>query len=99
MKKNVLIVYAHPEPASLTRQLVELSVQTLQEQGHEGGWSVLYARNWKAVFDENDFPNRSNANRISSVSEAENTYSKGQQAPDIDTGHHIRRAADQFSVQ
>jgi len=32
MKKNVLIVYAHPEPASLTRQLVELSVQTLQEQ-------------------------------------------------------------------
>jgi len=34
MKKNVLIVYAHPEPTSLTRQLVEVAVQTLQEQGH-----------------------------------------------------------------
>ena len=30
MKKKVLIVHAHPEPTSLTRQLVEVSVQTLQ---------------------------------------------------------------------
>ena len=32
--KNILIVYAHPEPTSLTHELVEVATKTLQEQGH-----------------------------------------------------------------
>jgi NAD(P)H dehydrogenase (quinone) len=99
MKKNVLIVYAHPEPASLTRQLVELSVQTLQEQGHEVVWSDLYAMNWKAVFDENDFPSRANPNRLSFVTESGHAYSNGLQTADVEAEQQKLLAADAVILQ
>ncbi len=34
--KKVLTIYAHPEPTSLTRQLVQVTFETLERQGHEG---------------------------------------------------------------
>jgi NAD(P)H dehydrogenase (quinone) len=83
MKKKVLIVHAHPEPASLTRQLVEVSIDTLQRQGHEVLLSDLYAMRWKAVFDEDDFPARADPDRLSFVAESGHSYSSGQQSPDI----------------
>lgn len=55
MSKKVLIIYAHPEPSSLTRQLVDVSVECLTAQGHEVLQSDLYAMGWKAIFDEHDF--------------------------------------------
>jgi NAD(P)H dehydrogenase (quinone) len=99
MKKNVLIVYAHPEPASLTRQLVEVSVQTLQEKGHEVGLSDLYAMNWKAVFDENDFPSRANPNRLSFVAESGHAYSNGLQTADVEAEQQKLLAADAVIFQ
>ena len=63
MKNRVLIVYAHPEPTSLTRQLAEVSVRTLQQNGHEVLQSDLYGMGWKAVFDQNDFPSRADPSR------------------------------------
>jgi NAD(P)H dehydrogenase (quinone) len=83
MKKKILIVYAHPEPTSLTRHLVDVAVQTLQRQGHEVLLSDLYAMRWKAVFDEHDFPSRADAGRLSLVTESGHSYSSGQQAMDI----------------
>lgn len=65
MSKKVLIVYAHPEPTSLTSQFVETAVQTLLEQGHEVMLSDLYEMDWKAVFDGRDFPDRANPERLS----------------------------------
>ena len=63
MKKKILIVYAHPEPTSLTRHLVEVAVRTLQRLGHEVLLSDLYGMRWKAVFDEHDFPSRADPER------------------------------------
>jgi putative NADPH-quinone reductase len=79
MKNKVLIVCAHPEPTSLTRQLVEVSVQTLQQQGHEVLLSDLYGMHWKAVFDEHDFPSRTAPERLSFMTESGHSYSSGRQ--------------------
>ncbi|WP_028610834.1 NAD(P)H-dependent oxidoreductase [Paenibacillus harenae] len=94
MKKNVMIVYAHPEPTSLTRQLVEESVQTLQEQGHEVALSDLYGMHWKAVFDERDFPTRANPDRLSFVTESGHAYSTDQQTADVTSEQQKLVAAD-----
>ena len=83
MKKKVLIVYAHPEPTSVTRQLVQVTVETLEGQGHEVLQSDLYGMRWKAVLDENDFPNRANPERLSFIMESANAYATGQQPEDV----------------
>ena len=81
--KKILLVHAHPEPASLTHQLVELSVRTLQQQGHEVLQSDLYGMHWKAVFDAHDFRCRVDPERLSFVAESGHAYANGGQAPDI----------------
>jgi len=78
MNKNVLIVYAHPDPQSLTRQFVDVAVQTLGNKGHEVVLSDLYGMDWKAVFDEHDFPVRADPERLSFVAESGNAYSTGR---------------------
>lgn len=83
MKKNVLIVYAHPEPTSLTRQLVEVTAETLARQGHEVVRSDLYGMRWKAVFDAHDFPSRANPERLSFIMESGHAYATGQQTADV----------------
>lgn len=52
---KTLIVYAHPEPTSLNASLKDLAVATLESAGHEVRVSDLYAMNWKAVVDAEDF--------------------------------------------
>ncbi len=81
--KKILIVHAQPEPASLTRQLVEVSVETLQRQGYEVLQSDLYGMRWKAVFDACDFPSRADHERLSFVAESGHSYASGHQASDI----------------
>jgi NAD(P)H dehydrogenase (quinone) len=97
--KKVLIVHAHPEPTSLTRQLVEVSVQTLKQQGHEVLLSDLYGMSWKAVFDERDFPSRADPERLSFVTESGRSYSSGRQATDIASEQHKLLAADAVIFQ
>ncbi len=53
---NVLIVSAHPDPASLTNALRDVAVDQLRADGHEVRISDLYAMNWKAAHDRDDFP-------------------------------------------
>lgn len=53
---NILIVSAHPEPNSLTNSLRDVAVEQLRADGHEVQTSDLYAMNWKAAHDRNDFP-------------------------------------------
>jgi NAD(P)H dehydrogenase (quinone) len=97
--KNVLIVYAHPEPASLTRQLVEVSLETLQEQRHRVLLSDLCGMRWKAVFDEHDFPHRANPDRLSFVKESGHAYSTGQQTPDVAAEQEKLLSADAVIFQ
>lgn len=96
---NVLIVYAHPEPKSLTRQLVEVSVRTLQEQRHTVTLSDLYAMRWKAVFDEHDFPARSDPERLSFITESGHAYATGQQTADVALEQRKLLAADALILQ
>lgn len=50
-----LIVYAHPEPKSLTGYLKDRAVEGLLAAGHEVEVSDLYKMKWKAVADADDF--------------------------------------------
>jgi NAD(P)H dehydrogenase (quinone) len=99
LRKKVLIVYAHPEPTSLTRQLVDVTVQTLQQQGHEVLLSDLYGMQWKAVFDEHDFPSRADPRRLSFVTESGHSYSSGRQVMDIASEQQKLLAADAVVFQ
>lgn len=52
---KVLIVYAHPQPRSLTGSLKDLAVARLRADGHEVVVSDLYAMGWKSAADMADF--------------------------------------------
>lgn len=84
MSRTVLIVFAHPEPTSLTRQLVDVSMHTLRAQGHEVLTSDLYAMRWKAVFDEHDFPTRADPTRLDFMRESAHSYTSGRQTADVE---------------
>jgi NAD(P)H dehydrogenase (quinone) len=99
VKKTVLIVYAHPEPTSVTRQLVEVTAETLASQGHEVLHSDLYGMRWKAVYDEHDFPGRANPERLSFVMESFNAYSTGKQTEDVAAEQEKLLRADAVVLQ
>ncbi|WP_416306373.1 NAD(P)H-dependent oxidoreductase [Neptunicella sp. SCSIO 80796] len=94
MTKTVLIVYAHPEPTSLTRQFVIETIATLEQQGHTVLQSDLYGMNWKATFDQHDFPDRVDNDRLSFVQESGHAYSSGQQTRDVIAEQQKLLAAD-----
>jgi NAD(P)H dehydrogenase (quinone) len=54
---NVFIIYAHPEPNSFNGALKDLAVSELTSLGHQVKVSDLYAMNFKAIADRNDFQN------------------------------------------
>ncbi len=83
LHKKVLVIHAHPEPTSVTRQLVQVTIETLEEQGHEVIQSDLYGMRWKAVFDGDDFPTRANPERLSFVAESASAYAMGRQTEDV----------------
>lgn len=99
MTKRILIVHAHPEPTSLTRQLVDVSVETLTAQGHEVVQSDLYGMRWKAVFDADDFPSRINPERLSFIAESGHAYATGQQTADVAAEQAKLLAADAVILQ
>jgi NAD(P)H dehydrogenase (quinone) len=94
MKKTVLIVYAQPEPSSLTRHLVDVGVETLRGQGHEVLTTDLYGMDWKAVFDAADFPNRTDMGRLSFIDESRHAYKHGFQTSDVIAEQQKLLAAD-----
>lgn len=83
MSKTVLIVYAHPEPTSLTCQFVTQTIQTLELQGHTVLQSDLYGMGWKASFDERDFPSRVDKDRLDFIQESGHAYLTNQQTQDV----------------
>lgn len=99
MPKTVLIVYAHPEPTSLTRHFVAASKQTLEQQGHTVLQSDLYGMGWKAIFDERDFPSRVDSERLAFVRESGHAYATEQQTEDVTAEQHKLLAADAVILQ
>jgi len=55
---NVLIVFAHPEPRSFGRALLDCSVETLRACGHDVVVSDLYAMGFNPVASATDFSAR-----------------------------------------
>lgn len=94
MKKTVLVVYAHPEPTSLTRRFVTETVATLEALGHHVMQSDLYGMNWKATFDEADFPSRINQDRLAFIQESGHAYATRQQTQDVAEEQEKLLAAD-----
>jgi NAD(P)H dehydrogenase (quinone) len=94
MRKNVLVVSAHPERTAVTRQLADLSVKALQLQGHEVVQSDLYGMAWKAVYDEHDFPVRADPSRLSFIAESGHAYLNGLQTPDVASEQRKLLSAD-----
>lgn len=80
---KILIVYAHPEPTSLTHQMVQTSIETLESLGHEVMLSDLYGMKWKAVYDEQDFPERADLSKLSLIQESYNAFSTGKLTQDV----------------
>lgn len=52
---RVLIVYAHPEPASFSGAMRDLAVETLRSDGHDVTVSDLYAMSFDPVVGAKDF--------------------------------------------
>lgn len=67
---NVLIIYAHPEPQSLTASLKNFAVKVLTQAAHSVQVLDLYAMNWKAQIDGSDFLDRIDPNRLNIVKES-----------------------------
>ncbi|MCO6147941.1 NAD(P)H-dependent oxidoreductase [Flavobacterium sp. NRK1] len=99
MKKKILIVFAHPEQTSLTRTMVDTSIETLEALGHEVILSDLYGMKWKAVLDETDFPNRVNNERLSFIHESGNAYATQSQTPDVVIEQEKLLSADAVILQ
>jgi NAD(P)H dehydrogenase (quinone) len=51
---NVLIIYAHPNPASFNRAILEVVDSTLRDHGHATRVHDLYAMHCRAVLDGED---------------------------------------------
>lgn len=61
---NVLIVHAHHEPLSFNSTLKDTALNEFTKQGHNVIVSDLYAMNFKAIADKEDFKSLSNPNYL-----------------------------------
>lgn len=91
---NILIVHAHPEPRSLTSALKDLAAETLRGQGHHVEISDLYAQNWKAVADRQDFTEPFRPDRLSYVAESRHAFASHTQGADIEAEQQKLLSAD-----
>ncbi|UXH79602.1 NAD(P)H-dependent oxidoreductase [Roseateles amylovorans] len=99
MSKNVLIVHAHPEPTSLTRQMADVADAALRAAGHTVARSDLHAMGWKAVVDGDDFPSRVDPERLSVVAESGHGFATGQLTEDVLAEQRKVLAADLVILQ
>lgn len=61
---NVLIVYAHPEPASFNAALKDAAIETIEAAGHRAEVSDLYAEGFNPVAGRHDFNTVADAKRF-----------------------------------
>lgn len=80
---NTLIVYAHPEPRSFGRALLDRAISTLQEQGHTVQVSDLYAMGFNPVASAADFTERRFPDHLQYDREQKQASQKHAFAPDI----------------
>ncbi|SDI41644.1 NAD(P)H dehydrogenase (quinone) [Alteribacillus persepolensis] len=84
---NVLIIYAHPEPKSFNGALKNLAVSELTSLGHQVKVSDLYAMNFKAVADSDDFLMPQNKDFLKYAIEQQNAVKTNSFTKDIQEEH------------
>lgn len=80
---KVLWVFAHPEQRSLNGSLRDFGIRTLEAAGHEVRQSDLYAMQWKAVADGDDFTDTEPGARLTYAASSFRGFKGATQAPDI----------------
>jgi NAD(P)H dehydrogenase (quinone) len=80
---HVLLVYAHPEPASLNGAIRDAALAHLRAQGHTVELSDLYALRWKAALDGDDFPASDRSRPLDVARDSRRAFADGAQSPDV----------------
>ncbi|WP_235848559.1 NAD(P)H-dependent oxidoreductase [Litchfieldia alkalitelluris] len=79
----MLIVYVHPDDNSLNASLKDIAVDTLEAEGHRVVVSDLYAKQFKAVADKNDFTVLKNPHTFNYISEQYHAFMNNTFTEDI----------------
>lgn len=80
---NILLVYAHPEPASFNGAMKNQAVDTLSSSGHQVTVSDLYAMHWQAAAGANDFTDRVHPDTLRLQTEQAHAWSGKTFASDL----------------
>lgn len=80
---KVLLVFAHPEPQSLSASLRDVAISELEAVGHEVRVSDLYAMDWKAQIDKADFPALGAGERLLPVAASKTAFTSGTLTDDV----------------
>lgn len=96
---NVLIVYAHPEPLSLTGSLKNFAVERLTQASHQVQVSDLYAMKWKAALDADDSLEGPATARFDPSLDSQRAFANGMQSADIAREQQKLRWADAVLLQ
>jgi len=96
---RVLIVYAHPEPASFNAAMKDASVETLVAAGHSVVVSDLYAQGFNPVAGTADFTSRADPDRLDVGTEQAHAARTSGFAPDVQAEIDKLLAADLLILQ
>jgi len=80
---KVLLVFAHPEPKSLSASLRDVAVHELEAAGHEVRVSDLYTMNWKSEVDWADFPALASGDRLQPAAASKNAFTTDTLTQDV----------------
>uniref|UniRef100_UPI00193A3792 ribosyldihydronicotinamide dehydrogenase [quinone]-like n=1 Tax=Styela clava TaxID=7725 RepID=UPI00193A3792 len=83
LNKNVLIVYAHPEPTSFTGSMKDVSVKTLESMGCNVKVSDLHSMHFKATTSKDDIMGEITATRFDYLNEKSAAVKEGRLSQDI----------------
>lgn len=95
----ILIVYAHQEPTSFNRAMVDTAVRTLTAAGHEVEVSDLYAMSFEPAATRADFQEMRDSNRFGYAREQYYAQRTGTFAPDIAAEMDKLRRCDTLILQ
>ena len=96
---NVFIVYAHPEPRSFGRALLDRSVLTLRSDGHQVVVSDLYAMGFQPVASGDDFSERRFPDALQYDREQKQSSQRRTFSPDIQAELDKLQACDLLILQ
>jgi NAD(P)H dehydrogenase (quinone) len=92
---NILIVFAHPEPASFNGALKNVAVDTLVRLGHEVVVSDLYRMGWNAALGPGDFEGeRANPDYLDLSKEQEHAFANNSHTAAVKAEQAKVAAAD-----